>query len=307
MSATHGMTEYAPTDSPYRGRFAPTPSGSLHLGSLFTAVASYLDARSHNGTWLIRMDDLDPPRTQAGAAQHIIDCLTAHGLVSDEPIRHQSACNEGYAQRIQQLIEQNALFPCTCSRQMLKKHSHYPHTCHHNTLASLPPNTEYAWRIHTRDADTLTFGDQLQGCQSHQLLDLGGDFVVQRKDALYAYHLASVHDDAEQGITHIVRGNDLLLSTPQHIFLQRQLNLPQPKYLHLPVLVTPDGHKLSKQFASAALQIDTAVDNLKLVLSLLKQPPPPASMTHCHDVLTWGTEHWNPAALMGIKYITLNA
>jgi glutamyl-Q tRNA(Asp) synthetase len=257
----------AAAGSAYRGRFAPSPTGALHAGSLVAALASWLDARAHGGTWLIRVEDLDPPREVPGAARRILDDLAHLGLVSDEPVVHQSVRGDRYDTALQRLTTLGLIYGCTCSRREIEEaiaarggHAGvYPGTCR---LAAA--NRETAG-IDTRalrlrvPAEVIDFDDRAAGHFEQQLERDVGDFVLRRADGLWAYQLAVVVDDAAQGITDVVRGADLLDNTPRQIHLQRVLGLPTPRYLHVPVVTNAAGEKLSKQ--TGAQPID-AVDAL---------------------------------------------
>ena len=248
----------------YRGRFAPSPTGPLHLGSLVTALASWLDARAHGGDWLVRIEDIDYPRCVKGADFDILQTLERLGLRPDEAPEWQSRRESLYADALRRLDTSGQLYPCGCSRKEIadslvhvrERHQTlgYPGTCRNGLHGKLPR----AWRVRVPDgpAATVCFDDRWQGHQCQDLETELGDFVLRRADGLWAYQLAVVVDDAAQGITHIVRGSDLLDSTPRQIHLQHLLGLPTPSYLHVPVVVNAEGEKLSKQ--SGAQAIDTA-------------------------------------------------
>lgn len=278
--------------SSYTGRFAPSPTGPLHLGSLFTALASYLDARAQQGRWLVRMEDLDPPREMAGAADSILRTLEHYGLHWDGEVWFQSSRHAFYEEAVQHLLQEKVAFYCTCSRkdlQLLSADS-YPGTCrgHHS-----PPLEPAAIRVQVNDRP-IRFDDALQGPCEFNLQQEGGDFIIKRKDGLYAYHLAVVLDDAAQSITHIVRGIDLLDSTPRHCHLQQLLRLPTPHYAHLPVLVNEQGQKLSKQTFAAPIPLTDPVPSLFACLRALGQQPPVELIQASRDeLLHWGTQHWS--------------
>src|SRR5688572_24246508 len=234
----------------YRGRFAPSPTGPLHFGSLVAAVGSFLEARTRGGDWLVRMEDLDPPRVAPGAAGDILRTLRACGMEWDGAVACQSARSEAYHAALHRLREQGKVYPCACSRREVADSAVagvdgpvYPGTCR----AGLPDGkTARALRVDTRGA-AVAFDDAVQGHIEHDLEREFGDFVLYRADDVYAYQLAVVVDDAEQGITDVVRGADLLGSTPRQIHLQKLLGLGGPGYVHLPVAVNAAGEKLSKQ------------------------------------------------------------
>jgi glutamyl-Q tRNA(Asp) synthetase len=237
----------------YRGRFAPSPTGRLHFGSLVAAVASWLCARQAGGRWLLRMEDLDPPREVAGAASSILAALPAFGLVADEPVLFQSRRRAAYDAAFEQLRAAGHLFACTCSRTELAATGgfHVDGRCVGADGSDRAP----AWRLRVPDVD-IHFHDALQGPQQQNLRQQVGDFVIRRADGIYAYQLACVVDDAFQRITEVVRGHDLLDSTPRQIWLQRCLGLPTPAYRHLPLVLDEHGHKLSK--STQALPVDAA-------------------------------------------------
>jgi glutamyl-Q tRNA(Asp) synthetase len=263
----------------YRGRFAPSPTGPLHFGSLVAAVASYLEARTHNGQWLVRMEDLDRPREMPGAADAILHALEAFGFIWDGDVWYQSRRDSAYAQALQRLSDSGLIYPCGCTRkEIVDSAVHgidghvYPGTCRHGLA---PGKSARAWRLKTEDR-IIAFEDVVQGPVSQNLAGDIGDFVLKRADGLYAYQLAVVVDDAEQGITHVVRGADLLDSTPRQIYLQRLLNFATPAYAHVPVAANADGEKLSKQTLAQALDVQNPVPQLWQALRFLGQRPDPA-------------------------------
>jgi len=240
----------------YRGRFAPSPTGPLHAGSLIAALASWLDARGHGGTWLIRIEDLDPPREVAGAARAILDALARCGLSSDEAPQWQSRRGQLYGRALDRLAAAGLVYGCACTRTDVALAQHeanlppqvYPGTCRQGTSG----RPVRALRLRVPD-QTIGFADRAVGTYAQNLAREVGDFVVKRADGLWAYQLAVVVDDAEQRITDVVRGADLLDNTPRQIWLQRCLALPTPRYLHVPVLTNERGEKLSKQTGAAPL------------------------------------------------------
>ncbi|HEY4293501.1 tRNA glutamyl-Q(34) synthetase GluQRS [Luteibacter sp.] len=237
----------------YRGRFAPSPTGALHFGSLVAAVGSWLVARHAGGEWLVRIEDIDPPREVPGSAASILATLGAFGLSPDRPPVYQSQRQEGYAVAFDRLRENGQLFPCWCSRTDLASQGgvHRDGRC----IATPDPSRLPAWRLLTPDL-LIHWHDDLLGSQSENLREVAGDFVIRRVEGLWSYQLACVVDDADQGITHVVRGADLLDSTARQIHLQRLLALPTPGYLHLPLVLDAEGRKLSK--STAALPVDAA-------------------------------------------------
>jgi len=253
---------------PYRGRFAPSPTGALHFGSLVAALGSWLLARHHDGCWLVRVEDLDPPREVPGAAQRQLATLAAFGLVSDEPVVWQSGRHPLYADALSQLLADGSAFECRCSRTDLAASSGIHRRCIAHDPARPP-----AVRLRVVDDTTVAFQDGLQGEVKQQVDRDVGDVVLRRADGFWAYQLAVVVDDAAQGITHVVRGADLLDSTPRQILLQRALGLPTPAYLHLPLIVDAEGHKLSKSMAALPVDDDAPLPALRAAWQLLGQPP----------------------------------
>ena len=266
------------TDRTVRGRFAPSPSGPLHFGSLVAAVGSYLSARAQGGAWLVRMEDLDPPREVNGVAADILRTLEAYGFEWHGEILYQSRRRDAYEAALDALRQSGALYACGCTRKEIADSSvHgiegpvYPGTCRAGLAAG---RSARALRVRTDNA-VIEFEDRVQGRQHAQLESEIGDFVVRRADGFHAYQLAVVVDDAEQGITEIVRGTDLLTSTPRQIHLQRLLGFPPPSYLHLPAALNAQGGKLSKQTRAEALARTDPVPVLWQALAFLSQCPPP--------------------------------
>lgn len=257
----------------YRGRFAPSPTGSLHFGSLVAAVASWLRARAQNGVWIVRMEDLDPPREVPGAAADILETLAAFGMESDEPVMFQSGRESAYSMAFERLKALDCSFPCWCSRADLESAGGI-----HGGACAAPsdPTRVPAWRLRVPDA-MIAFDDALFGRQAQNLRETVGDFVIRRGEGWYAYQLAVVVDDAEQGITEIVRGADLLDSTPRQIHLQHLLGLPTPAYLHLPLVLDVDGRKLSKQDRACPVDRTDPLPALRAALTFLGQRISPAS------------------------------
>ncbi len=285
----------------YCGRFAPSPTGPLHFGSLVAAVGSFLDARSHGGKWLLRMEDLDPPREMAGAADAILGTLDAYGLHWDGPVIYQSARQALYKEALARLEDAGQLYPCGCSRSDIAKAlppgkppGFYTGTC----SSGLPAGREAA-SIRVRVADiTISFVDRLQGKQQQRLAETSGDFILRRADGLFAYQLAVVVDDAEQGITDIVRGADLLDSTCKQIYLQQLLGLPTPDYMHLPIAVNASGEKLSKQTRALPVNSQHRSQTLCSALKFLGQPLDQGlENAAVGDIWQWAHAHWSTAAL----------
>ena len=281
--------------SRYIGRFAPTPSGYLHFGSLLAAVASYLDARHHQGKWLIRMEDLDTPRNLAGASEHILRTLQAYGLHWDGEIINQSDRLELYQQIIDEWLSTGQAYYCDCSRQKVIAHDGvYPGTCRHRQLPAAP---NHAVRIQVGQSP-IAFEDRLQGLVSQSLANTSGDFIIRRRDGIIAYQLAVVLDDIAQGVTDIVRGADLLDSTPRQLWLYQLLQQPAPGYLHVPLIMRHDGEKLSKRLGSAPLRDDQAAATLYRALCILTPNPPTSLRTApVGQQLEWAIAHWQPQHL----------
>jgi len=286
-----------PSQSVYRGRFAPTPSGPLHLGSLVAALGSYLDARAFQGKWLVRIEDIDPPRCPPGAADTILRQLEAFGLHWEGDVCWQHRRGEAYAQALEKLKTQGLAYPCSCSRKQWRDHAIYPGWCRNGVQA---PGQPVAWRLRSDLGQRpVSWQDRLFGLQTHDPAEYG-DVVLQRKDGLWAYQLAVAVDDACQGITDVVRGIDLLDNTPWQRQLQVALGYPQPRYLHLPLIVTREGQKLSKQNLAPALAVTPTAIRQQLfeALKLLDQSPP-AELANAivSEQLDWAVEHWQVAKL----------
>jgi len=342
----------------YRGRFAPSPTGPLHFGSLVAAIGSYLDAKHHNGIWLVRLEDLDTPRCVPEAADDILRTLDTFGLHSDEPVLYQSQRSKAYEEALQQLKVSGAVYPCCCSRKEIADSAlHgieglvYPGTCRQGIPAgrekrawrvrtdylSLPPlrggarskgatrmgvlqqeesgvstlslalplqgggNVEITGSVELYKDGIIQFDDDMQGHFTQNLEYEIGDFVMKRADRLFAYQLAVVVDDAFQNITHIVRGADLLASTPRQIYLQRLLGLSTPAYMHLPVAVNAAGEKLSKQTLAAPVNASNAAATMFRELEFLQQQPPAELLySDVRTVLNWAVQHWGISKLRGV-------
>ena len=287
----------------YIGRFAPSPTGLLHIGSLLTALASYADARAQGGRWLVRMEDLDPPREMPGAAAHILRTLEAFGFEWDGEVAYQSRRHHLYRAALQSLQQSGLAYPCYCSRKQWHAQARqgvdgfvYNGAC--ARLAAPPPAAAGrvpAWRLRVPD-ETIVFTDGIVGHYAQNLARDIGDFVLLRADGLWAYQLAVVADDAEQGITHIVRGQDLLVSTPRQIWLQRCLGFPTPHYAHLPLLTNAEGQKWSKQTLAPALDLQRKEALLRQVMGYLKLPPAPV-VDKPQELLGWAVRHWQLQAV----------
>ena len=276
----------------YIGRFAPSPTGPLHFGSLLAALASFLDARAHQGEWLLRIEDLDPPREQAGVKDQFPDILEAFGLYWDGELSFQSERLDHYQDALQQLINQHHAYYCNCSRKQIIERCDnivYDRHCLNN-----PPKDQQGCAARVKSMDSLiSFRDMIQGPMAYNL-NSTGDFVVFRRDGLFAYQLAVVVDDYLQGITHVVRGSDLLDETARQIHLQQLLGYPTPSYAHIPVATNDQGQKLSKQtFAKALNLADPEQELLKALHFLNLQPPKDLSSKSRHEILNWAIEEWD--------------
>lgn len=282
----------------YIGRFAPSPTGDLHLGTLTAAVASYLHARQAGGQWLVRIEDIDPPREVAGSAASILATLDELGLHWDQDVLYQSTRLQRYREVAQELLDRDEAFYCTCSRQQIREltgAARYPGTCRARRL----PSRDAALRLRVPDAP-VEYRDRLRGPLSHDIAGIEGDFVILRRDGLPAYHLAVVVDDAFQHVSDIVRGADLVASTPLHICLQERLGFHSPDYWHIPVITTPEGDKLSKGQGAppvtAMAPAHAAVSALRLLGAKL-----PAELDGAPpgELWLWGIEHWRIGDLAG--------
>jgi len=277
----------------YRGRFAPSPTGPLHFGSLIAAVGSYLEAKSHNGEWLVRMEDLDPPRSMPGADQAIIKTLDAYGFEWHGEIAFQSQRFELYTEALEQLRKQGQVYNCDCSRKaIIQRCGQGQYGAIYDGHCRSIDQQEGATRIQVQGR--IQYADRLQGDIKQDLEKDIGDFHLLRRDGFYAYHIGVVVDDALQGITDIVRGFDLLDSTPRQIYLQQQLGYVTPSYAHLPLALKPDGQKLSKQNLATALDDDNSVPALWEALAFLgQQPPLELQRESLEELWSWATENWN--------------
>jgi glutamyl-Q tRNA(Asp) synthetase len=283
----------------YKGRFAPSPTGPLHFGSLLAAMASYAEARARGGEWLLRIEDIDPPRELPGATSDILRTLERCGFAWDGNIVYQSARAQLYASALTCLGEAGLLFACACTRREVAAapagagvERVYPGQCRDRGLRLVEG---YAWRVRVPDAE-IVFTDALQGLQAQQLAREVGDFVLRRADSLFAYQLAVVVDDADQGITHVVRGSDLLASTARQIWLQRALGLPTPEYLHIPIAVNAAGEKLSKQTLAEPLPRDP-LPALLAAWRFLGQRAPAQDIGSVREFWAWAVPAWTRALL----------
>ena len=274
---------------PVIGRFAPSPTGDLHFGSLVSAVGSFLEAKSTGGAWLLRVEDIDPPREVAGSASRIIEDLARLGLTPDGPVLYQSSRLSAYQQATEQLVEKGLAYPCACSRRDLTASGRYTGTCRNGIPSGKNPRS-----IRFRDdAGVLSFHDQLQGIVSDSPSDKSGDFIIRRADGLFAYQLAVVVDDHFQGVTQVVRGADLLDTTCRQISLQEALGFTTPDYMHLPVALSADGKKLSKRNQSDPVNSKEPALAVRQALQFLGHNPPHG--LSLKDLWDWSLENWNGA------------
>lgn len=295
------------TDSAYIGRFAPSPTGPLHFGSLVAAVASYLQARAHNGLWLLRVEDIDPPREQAGATDLILRALEIYGFEWDGDVHYQSGSASAHEAALHTLLDGDLAYRCGCSRKDLADAPRgalgtiYPGTCR-NGCDSL----ETAIRLRTND-EPIEYVDGLQGARSQCLESESGDFIIKRRDGLIAYQLAVVVDDELEGITEIVRGIDIIDSTPRQIWLQRLLGFRTPHYTHIPVITHPDGDKLSKLTGAPGIPLEDIRPVLVAALDALRQEPPGDLVdSSVPDIWQWATNSWKIERLQRVGAISID-
>ncbi|MDI9246589.1 tRNA glutamyl-Q(34) synthetase GluQRS [Marinobacter sp. CHS3-4] len=281
----------------YRGRFAPSPTGPLHMGSLVTALASFLDARANNGQWLVRIEDLDPLRETDEARDQILSSLEAHSLNSDEPIRFQSDCLDRYGKLVQQLIKEGKAYHCTCSRKQLKANGgRHPNRCR-DVSPSITGGTPTAIRFALTD-EWHTWTDNLQGNLTQHIHAEIDDPVIQRKEGFFSYQLAVVADDIDQNISHVVRGADMLEMTPQQCQIYDSLGAKPPQWMHIPLVTNQQGQKLSKQNHAPALDDTQASANLLTALGLLNQETADLHSDHStNEILCRAAERWQPSRI----------
>jgi glutamyl-Q tRNA(Asp) synthetase len=294
------------------GRFAPTPSGPLHQGSLVTAVASYCAAKSQQGKWLVRMEDLDTPRVVKGSADNILFTLEAFGFEWDGEVLYQSQRFQVYQEIVQQWIDDRLIYACSCSRKSLMNENLrygpsgiiYPGCCRDKKLDI---NKNYSLRLNLQQIGELCFNDIHYGAFKLNLRDQMGDIVIKRADGIYAYHLAVVVDDAFQQVDHIVRGADLLEVTTLHLHLNRLLEYSDARYLHLPLIKTADGKKLSKQTGARGIDPAKADDHLIAALRFLGQPVPDDIINESpENILGYAVEVWDASLIPHDKTTTLS-
>ncbi len=288
----------------YRGRFAPSPTGPVHFGTLIAAVGSYLQAKKNNGEWLIRIEDVDITRKVKDADSDILNTLESFGFEWDGDIMYQSRQTEYYENTLQQLMAQSLVFPCTCSRKQLAETGEqlYPGICRQRRL---PETKEHALRLLAKNI-TVEFTDAIMGKQKQNIKQQCGDFIIKRRDHLFAYQLAVVVDDARQQITEIVRGSDLLDCTARQIYLQQQLHYTSPDYCHLPLAIDKTGNKISKSEGAARVDIQHKEKLLLTALVFLGQhPPSQLSGSHCSDIWQWAISHWNINTVPKKPYLSI--
>jgi glutamyl-Q tRNA(Asp) synthetase len=292
----------------YRGRFAPSPTGPLHFGSLVTAVASYLEARAAGGQWLVRVEDLDTPRVVPGSADQILRTLEDFGFEWAGPVLYQSTRTAAYESAIARLLSSVQAFPCSCSRSEIEaaqshvrlpgEDAHYPGWCRNGVRE---PNRALAIRFRVEE-EAVEFEDRIQGQVSIDLTTEGGDFVIRRRDGLIAYQLAVVVDDHDQGISHVVRGVDLLNSTPRQLVLQRALGFEHLEYAHVPLVIDRNKMKLSKSAGAGALDLQRPTHDLWRALRFLRQSPPlELRLSGLSTLWEWAIQNWQVHSLRGLR------
>jgi glutamyl-Q tRNA(Asp) synthetase len=290
----------------YVGRFAPSPTGPLHFGSLLAAVASYLEAGRRDGSWLVRIEDIDPPREEPGASARILEALDRYGFAISGSTTWQSASGPAHSAAIARLVDADLAYYCDCSRKNLAEADMgplgaiYPGTCRHR---SLTPADSLAIRVRTGGA-RIAMADRLQGAQAWELEASSGDFVIRRRDGFVAYQLAVVVDDHLQGVTDIVRGIDLLDSTPRQVWLQQLLGCVTPGYAHIPVAVDAEGRKLAKSTSAEPLPLEHPAPTLyRALLALQQRPPKSLERASLATLWEWAREHWKLDRLRGVQAV----
>ncbi|MFK8011931.1 MAG: tRNA glutamyl-Q(34) synthetase GluQRS [Marinicellaceae bacterium] len=287
----------------YIGRFAPSPTGNLHLGSLMTAIASYCDAMHHGGQWIVRIEDLDPPREVSGASQNIIKRLNDYGFIFNQDIIYQSQAHrqKTYQKTLETLINSHATYYCPCSRAELKKTTIDDHQCR---TTKQVPNQAHSIKIAVPDL-TIKFIDRIQKIYTKNLYRECGDFIIKRRDKLFAYQIAVVVDDHYQNISHIVRGIDLIDSTPWQIFLNSLLGFKQPSYAHIPILVNAEGQKLSKQTYAKEISDTNIIETLSVAYGYLNQTPFTNKPKSISDFWNHAISNWNINKVSNIESIAV--
>ncbi|HKL51606.1 MAG TPA: tRNA glutamyl-Q(34) synthetase GluQRS [Wenzhouxiangellaceae bacterium] len=290
MDARHAQNKHD-SNAPraYRGRFAPSPTGPLHFGSLLAAVGSFLQARTNDGVWLVRIEDIDPPREVAGAANDQLETLARFGMLSDEPVVYQSRASARHKFALSRLRDEGLAFDCACTRRDLPASGVYPGTCRNGIPPGKNPRS-VRFRV---PASPVELVDRVFGPSSHRLSETCGDFVIRRADGLFAYQLAVVVDDIAAGATEIVRGSDLLDSSPRQQVIFEALAAPVPRWMHLPLVVASNGIKLSKSSGADPIRQARPANALALVLEALGHRPPPG-LRSLESLWTWAIGHWTP-------------
>ena len=299
-----GKPDLTSEPAPYVGRFAPSPTGPLHFGSLVAAVASYLQAKANAGKWLLRVEDIDPPREQQGATRSILEALERYGFEWDGDVIYQSQSRALHLAVLDELLQRKLAYPCGCSRRQLANEPRgplgtiYPGTCRAGCDAE-----ETAIRLLTDNAP-ITWEDALQGTQVQKLESESGDFVIRRRDGLIAYQLAVVVDDQIEHVSEIVRGIDIMDSTARQIWLQQLLDYRTPRYMHIPVITHANGDKLSKLTGAPAIPLDDIGSTLAAALRALQQEPPgDLENATLQEIWNWAIKNWRPEAMQGLRAI----
>lgn len=299
---------YPTEPSGYIGRFAPSPTGPLHFGSLVSALASYLDAKAHGGKWWVRMEDLDPPREQPGSADEILRTLEGHGLCWDGEVLYQSERHQAYQDCLDALVEAGLVYPCACSRQNLTRMG----GIYNGHCRTHPPQPGQACSLRLKlydlpdrpGTDLAEFEDLIQGPQTQNLRTQAGDQILKRRDGYFAYPLAVVVDDIAQGVTHVIRGSDLLEVTGRQLFFFDLLGAPLPAFGHVPLAVQANGQKLSKQNHAKPIHSREANKNLWRVLVFLGQNPPvDLANAPIAEIVDWAIQHWRRDAVSGLSHL----
>ena len=282
------------------GRFAPSPTGDLHFGSLLAAVASYLQAKSCGGQWLVRIEDIDPPREVSGSAAGILQDLERFGMHPDREVLYQSTRTGAYELAINKLLDSGIAYWCGCSRSEIPASGIYPGTCRYG----LPPGkTARSVRLRVSDK-IIRFNDAIQGLVAENLAETVGDFVIKRADGVAAYQLAVVVDDAFQGITEVVRGADLLDSTARQVYLQQLMGFKTPLYAHHPVITDAKGRKLGKRYGSDPITSLSPLQVLRRALVALAQPCP--ALAGMDELWHWALRNWQLSRIPAVRELILN-
>lgn len=284
----------------YVGRFAPSPTGPLHFGSLVAALGSWLDARANHGKWLVRIEDLDPPREISGSIEKILSTLTTHGLEWDDELLYQSLRLNAYDEALEQLQQSEYVYRCYCTRKDVRAQGGLHNQCL-TTANNTSERSEFAWRLRV-ESNSPDFLDIFQGPTTIDIAQANEDFIVKRKDGLHAYMLAVVVDDIYQNVTHIIRGADLAPSSCQQHYLFNRLNYESPAFGHLPMAINDDGSKLSKQTHAPAIDDQIPIANIFAALAFLNQELPNTyhEFSTVSEILDWGVSHWDSRRFKGL-------